>query len=310
VNPAGTAPPPASARLDGGRLRQIAVLTLGAVLLYWGSRYIPTGSNLHPNDFATGGPSMIELCDPANPQFIPVVAVRSPISTRLAPATAGEGEATAFTLTLRTASDKPIGPVDLITTHTRKLHLMVIDPSLEDYQHLHPEPGAQPGEWVYTMTPRRAGDYRVFADFVPAATGRGLYASAEFSVPGEARPPDARPVERVDQDGLRFTLRPNQRPWRAREQVELTFGVERLDGGPVQLERVMDAYAHLVAFDAQRSGFAHLHPDATEIDAAPDAYRPELQFRVLIPSPGWYAIWAQVAVDGVERYVPFWFRVE
>ena len=297
-------------RIGGRQVVHVVALTVAAIALYVLSRYIPTGSDLHPTDFATGGERMIELCDPANPQFIPVVAVRSPVATRLTPREAEVGVPTEFTLGLHTSSGKAIGPIDLMVTHTRKLHLMVIDPSLQDYQHLHPEPGERPGQWVYTMTPHRAGDYRVFADFVPTATGRGLYAAAEFTVPGEATAPAPRAVGRVEQEGLRFTLQPDQQPWRAREQVGLTFRVERLDGSPVHLELVMDAYAHLVAFDARRSGFAHLHPEPSETDAPPDPQRAELHFRVLIPSPGWYAIWAQVAVEGEERFVPFWFEVE
>ena len=33
-----------------------------------------------------------------------------------------------------------------------------------------PEPGRRLGEWTFTLTPARPGDYRVFADFTPAAT--------------------------------------------------------------------------------------------------------------------------------------------
>ena len=78
------------------------------------------------------------------------------------------------------------------------------------------------------------------------------------------------------------------------------------------METVMDAYAHLVAFDQARSGFAHLHPLGSEPGAPtihPDQTRPRLSFRVTIPNAGVYVIWAQVKLGGRERFAPFWFEV-
>ena len=72
---------------------------------------------------------------------------------------------------------------------------------------------------------------------------------------------------------------------------------------------VMDAYAHLVAFNVSRSGFAHLHPMQTDPMKAPDKVRPQLEFKITIPQAGKYVIWAQVSVAGHERFVPFWFDV-
>jgi hypothetical protein len=45
-------------------------------------RLLPTGTNLSHMDFRVDprATNAIEFCDPLNPQFIPVVAVRSPVS--------------------------------------------------------------------------------------------------------------------------------------------------------------------------------------------------------------------------------------
>jgi hypothetical protein len=229
---------------------------------------------------------------------------------------------------------------------------MAIDPSLRDYQHIHPEPGRAPGEWEFTMIPRRAGLYRVFADFTPAATARGLYASTEFSVPGT---PDLPPITDnwvYEADGLRFTLTPDA-PFRARAVVTLTLTIESVGGAnrnpsvgrpgdmggtpmprgtgilplglrepaesdlrpsdegrrPVPLEAVMGAYAHLVAFDEARSGFAHIHPQQLGLNWRPDPDRPRLTFQVQIPQAGRYVIWSQIKTGGQERFAPFWFEV-
>ncbi len=297
------------------------MVTLGAIVLFMIGRLLPTGTNLHQTDFSVAGGSgkVIEFCDPANPQFIPVVAVRSPVTMGLAAAggPVTVGRETSFTLTLATASGQPIGPVDLLVAHTRKLHLMVVDPALGDYHHVHPEPGEKPGEWTFAVTPSESGTYRVFADFTPAVTARGLYASADFEVAAAPRAGAPRPSVVVDHTpnrvfeahGLRFQLAADPDPIVSRQEARLTFTVERLDGGMVGLAPVMDAYAHLVAFNETRSGFAHLHPDQIDLSVRPDATKPTLTFRITIPEPGRYVIWAQVNVSGTERYAPFWFDV-
>ena len=263
----------------------------------------------------------IDFCDPLNPQFIPVVAMRSPVLMTLDAPPARAGEPWRARLTLRTASGKPIAPEDLLVVHTRLLHLLIVDPTLTDYQHVHPQPTRTPGEWGFSFTPRHAGTYRIFADFTPVATGRGLYANADLEVaaaadgaatPGRAARPGPEaggaPLA-VERDGYRFSLVAGTGPIRARQPADLKFVVTRADGGRVPMAPIMGAFAHLVAFDATRSGFAHLHPMEVDLAKAPDAVRPELNFKITIPRAGRYAIWAQLDLGGRETFVPFWFDV-
>lgn len=305
---------------------QIVLITLAAAGLYLGIRQLPTGTNLSHTDFRVSGGNSIEFCDPSNPQFIPVVAVRSPVTLTVDTPAGGAvaGQLVEVTATLVTSSGKPIAPADLLVTHTRPLHLLLLDPGLQDYQHVHPEPGAVPGSWTFRYTPRRAGTYRVFADFTPAATARGLYASADLPV---AAPAAGAPGEADDdrggapaagggegrtflyaRDGYRFTLEAGSLPVRAQAQAEFRFRVTRDDGSPAPLEPVMDALAHLVAVDAERSGFAHLHP-GNVAELPPGEIPRELVFQVTIPKAGRYVIWAQVQIAGRDLYAPFWFEV-
>lgn len=304
--------------LEPAQRRQFIAITVGAVAIFAVLRWLPTGTNLSHMDFRVDarGMSSIEFCDPLNPQFIPVVAVQSPVVMKVSAAHPPlAGETVNAVVALHTASGKPIVPDDLLVTHTRRLHLLIIDPTLTDYQHVHPEPGARPGEWSFAFTPRASGAYRVFADFTPAATSRGLYASADLAVGGP--PATTTSTMRtggngtltVERQGVRFALAPGALPLRAGQPLDLKFTMTRADGAAVALEPVMGAYAHLVAFDQARSGFAHLHPTEIDLLKKPDALRPELNFKLTIPSAGHYVIWAQVNLGGTEVFVPFGFEV-
>ena len=319
-----------SIRANARRWRQSALLTLGAVALFIVVRRLPTGTNLSHMDFRAQGKNVIEFCDPLNPQFLPVVAVHSPVTmTVTTEAEPAARQTIRATLTLVTSTGKPVGPADLLVAHTQKLHLLIVDPTLTDYQHVHPVPGLHPGEWTLQFAPRFGGLYRLFADFTPAATGRGLYASADLTVSdvatdivgqvgdraarptvGPTRMVDSRPGDTTDVvvDGYHFMLT-SAAPLRANRPADLALAVTRPDGGRVPLEPIMGAFAHLVAFDEGRSGFAHLHPNETDLARSPDGLAPRLTFKVTVPRAGSYAIWAQVKLGGREIFAPFWVEV-
>ncbi|MGA3007033.1 MAG: hypothetical protein ABSE59_03995 [Opitutaceae bacterium] len=325
-----------SATLTSSQRRQLWLLTLGAVALFVVVRRLPTGTNIPHYDYVPAGQSIVQFCDPGNPQFLPATQVQSPVTMTLAtagPATAGE--TVQAVLTLRTYSNKPLGPDDLATAHAKKLHLLIIDPTLTDYQHVHPVPAGAPGAWAFSFKPRAGGNYRFFADFVPVVTGLGLYAWADLPVAGLPEKEVERDVPGLrsfsdggsasserggdaalhqpwvcERDGYRFTITPGAWPIRANRLVDLKFAVERIGGGRVPLEVIMNAFAHLVAFDDQRSGFAHMHPQEYDITKPPDAVHPVLTFKLVLPRAGRYVIWSQVQIASREIFAPFWFDVE
>lgn len=319
-------------RAGGVNWRSVAWITGAALALYAGFRLLPTGTNLHHMDFQVSGANALEMCDPANPQFIPVVEARSPVRMELraeggdAPAA---GRETRWVLSLATLAGKPIGPVDLLTVHTKKLHLLVVDPTLRDYQHVHPEPGERPGEWIFAHTPRRAGAYRVFADFTPAATGRGLYSYADYTAAAGAAAAEGpsgwrAPAlgEAAERDGYVLSLNLEKGgAVKAGAPGTLIFSIRAKDGGAVPMEPVMGAYVHMTAFDQERSGFAHLHPRVEAGEAEPardgsaplpppkDPARPGFAFDVMIPREGTYLVWAQFKLRGEEWFQPFVLEV-
>lgn len=310
-----TTPGTPNSALSSAQWRQFVWITLAAVSLYVFFRFLPTGTDLNHMDFRVTGKNAIEMCDPSNPQFISVIAATSPVALTVKTAAApAAGREVQVTVRMTTANNKPIAPEDLVVMHTRKLHLLIADPSLTDYQHLHPEPTRVPGEWSFTFTPKLGGIYRIFADFTPAATNRSLYANVDLVVAGEqlSTPELAAamtPSWIGQRDAYRLELVPGTRQIRAGQATDLKFSVTNTGGGAVGLEPVMDAYAHLVAFDTARSGFAHLHPMDADLGVAPDSIKPTLSFKITIPAAGRYVIWAQLKINGREKFVPFWFDV-
>lgn len=292
--------------------RQTFVLTAVAVALFAFVRWLPlAGGSLHYSDFGAGERGFLEFCEPGTPQFAPVDRVHSPVQLELRTAQAlVPGVAVEVTAALTTTSGKRIVPDDLLLAHTRKLHLLVIDASLNDYQHVHPT-AQDGGDFVFVFTPQRAGRYRVFADFMPRATGRSLYAATVLDVAAPASSAAASTVDSREQtestvDGIRFQLGIDPAGVRINQTARLVLTMARADGGALELEDVMGAPAHLVAFDERCTGFAHLHPaPATAGLAARSDAGQRLAFSLHLTDPGYYRLWAQVRVDGRDVFAPF-----
>ena len=57
-----------------------------------------------------------------------------------------------------------VGPPDLIVAHTERIHLLLIDSTLTDYHHEHPQVSRVPGEYPFSFTPQKPGSYLAWVD--------------------------------------------------------------------------------------------------------------------------------------------------
>ena len=99
-------------------------------------------------------------------------------------------------------------------------------------------------------------------------------------------------------DGIRFDI--SGVPERLKTGVDYRFEltVSAADGGAVELEDVMGAKGHMVAFDAAGKGFAHMHPIDSVVSARSLEREAGLAFLFNVPNPGWYRVFAQIQVAG------------
>jgi hypothetical protein len=95
------------------------------------------------------------------------------------------------------------------------------------------------------------------------------------------------------------------------EGVELLFRAADENGKVLALRPVMGAFAHMVAFDPELRGFAHLHPLENILPAdASDSHQGALTFSFNPPKNGFYRLWAQVRIgEEAETFIPFDLKV-
>lgn len=294
-------------------MNRLAVSTFAITAACLGAYFAIRSLPVEPCEFLHYGEyvnaeGVIEGCGFDDVDFFDLNELKYPILVELRPLSVLEAQAPAdILLKLETSSGNRINWDAIAVSHTERIHAMVIGPELEDYHHVHPVPAGPPGEFLLSFTPRSSGQYRIFLDFIPLASGRRTLLAGDLSV---APSPGHQPLQRkpkalqADTHGFAFHLQPRSEQISAGEEVEYVLNVSRQDGSAPVLEPVMDSYAHLVVFDLPRSGFAHMHP-LDYLEAKEPMLNPDLRFRMRAASAGLYRVWAQVRLEGQDIFVPF-----
>lgn len=218
---------------------------------------------------------------------------------------------------------------DLVRSHERWVHLIVVRKDLGIYTHLHPEQTTRPGEFAVEATLPTAGNYWLFAE-VTRANGDHAVVREMLSVQGSAPAQEtvsAGATERVV-EGVRVTLA-GAEAIRVGEPVMFSFLVEdAATGGARQdLQPYLGAPAHVVILDEGGEEFAHVHgmlPVAEVVandrhaghevhgghDELPVAFGPMITASHTFTGAGLYKVWFEFQTDGQPLVADFVVRVQ
>ena len=217
-----------------------------------------------------------------------------------------------FEFKIEKADGSPLTSQDVALSHTQKIHLLAVDKTLNDYHHIHPVADSLfDGVWHFSLTPKLAGKYSVFLDFIPQKSPRRVLISSSFEVVGKSQSPVKREEclvfskENFDFELIKIPAEPGQ------DQIQLRLLARDKKGLDITLHPVMGAFAHMVAFDKNVNGFAHLHPLNEDLDNVnKTTFQGPLTFGFSPPGEGVYRLWAQVRTDIEEEvFIPFDLKI-
>lgn len=240
------------------------------------------------------------------------MAAQNTVKLVLKPATPFQaGKTIQVVVKLNAAADgKPISFDGLKEAHTKKLHLLIVDPSLTDYHHIHPVAGKNAGEFVFDFTPKKNDSYRVWADVIPVATGKQEYVMADMGSAAKEKTAINKTTSMTSTvDGYTFTLALDSEP-KAGAAVMGNITITK-DGKPfTQLEPVMGAFAHVVGFTEDYNSVLHIHPMGKEPTNDTERGGPKLEFHIEPKTAGFVKLFAQVRIDGKDIFAPFGVTVK
>lgn len=233
------------------------------------------------------------------------------IKTEIVSPLPSAGKSAPVVIRLTDSRGKPVTFDDLKVAHTEKLHLLIVDESLSDYHHEHPKPAEKPGEYRFAFDPRFGGEYRLWADVVPVATGKQEFSRAGMRISGSPAP-RAETTNMVVEDGnLRFELSTEDgEPLRVGKASLVKAKVTKDGRDFTELEPIMGAFAHVVAFPSDRESIAHVHPMGKEPKEATERGGPLLSFHIAPEKPGYHKIFLQTQIDGRDHFAAFGMKIE
>jgi hypothetical protein len=181
-------------------------------------------------------------------------------------------------------------------THDKLMHLVVARRDLSGFQHLHPVRSAD-GTWRAPLTFAAGGDYRVFADFLPAGRDEGTTLGADVPVAGAYQPaPLPAPSRTASVDGYTVTLAGTLTPGTT---SKLTLTVARAGRPVTDLQPYLAAYGHLIALRQGDLAYLHVHPEDSTTPG------PSITFYAEVPAAGTYRLYLDFKHGGTVRTAEF-----
>lgn len=217
------------------------------------------------------------------------------------------GEAHPLLLRLTTQDEAPVSSEDLVISHSRRLHLILVDEAGTDFQHLAPEPGNEPGIFRTSFLPASALGYRAWVVAVPAMTR--LTEILPWTLEGAtATDPVAPPTDAgaesyvVEREGVVVRLLgAGPGPLRIRGGTTnlLQVHVSRSDGNPLrELEPLWNAFVHLTLISWDFSSAHQVHAVGGEILSPALRGGPDFAFKLHPPKTGWWRLYLQLRLEG------------
>lgn len=184
---------------------------------------------------------------------------------------------------------------NLVETHTKILHLVVYDASLNEFNHVHPE--FDGSSWNVELNLPVNGNYMVWAQ---GETTSGKEFSIYRSLVVENGEPEI-PVAslgdvRVGVDGVTQVELASTKI-KAGKMVMIDFTVTRTDGTTPSLSPYLGAFAHVIATPLNGNELIHVHP--MEGDDANSG-----MLHATFPAAGEYRLWVQFNDDNELKTIP------
>jgi hypothetical protein len=272
-------------------LRQVGVITLVAVVGFFGLRALPdtqcTFLHADHQPVVVDGLEFCGLNEEAN--FYSPKALRFPVELKVM--TAAEG--TAGELRLLKDDGHPYYAHEIAISHTQRVHLHLRQVGGDrEYAHLHPQPAAD-GSWRFEVPVQLRGlPLRAYVDFTDVRTARTMLAEAQVAPAAGAA---ASAVGETRNRIVELTASTTQTGSSAMIRLRLAGPV----GKTLRLKPIMGSLGHAVVFSVDRpeAGYAHMHPT---LEGGEYADNPTLAFRLRLPAPGTYDFWLNLN-DGEDE---------
>jgi cytochrome c-type biogenesis protein len=219
---------------------------------------------------------------------------------------------------------------ELELDHTKYMHVIGIRNDMEEFFHVHPNPGGREGLWTAEHIFSKPGLYKIWSEIRKDGITHA-FGHPEFSIegPGEPYQKQVSLARNIIVRDYQVSLELEE-PVAKGHEHELTFDVHTLSGKEVVLEDYLAAKIHLTVIKDDWSEFIHTHPEEGEHHGfkvlrealanggGHDTSEEEhgVNFHVTFQEAGLYKVFAQLRPQGINLppdealTASFWIKVE
>lgn len=198
-------------------------------------------------------------------------------------------------------SNKMVSNSDLAITNEKKLHFIIFDSALKEFQHVHPQfmqgTNGNDGMWMVTAKLTANGEYFLFAEGTLAADNQDFLSSRPRGItitggtPTNTTPPQLNDSRVATVSNSVVTL--SNGMLMAKEANQMMIKFSRNDGSQPILSDYLGSRAHVIVAPSDASTLIHAHA----MPISPN----ELSLHILFPKPGGYRVWIQFIDGGVLK---------
>jgi uncharacterized membrane protein len=202
------------------------------------------------------------------------------------------GESLLTFRTTNTATNTPLLPTDLALVHEHLLHLIIVSPDFQFFDHVHPMPHND-GTFTLNYKFPKGDGFLLYADITPKGRKQQVFRHTfgHTDIPLQLTPSPAL-ARQIGDYHIELIPQPRQ------PVIGLhTFLLFRLykNGQPVtDLAPYIGAMGHCVILSEDSQTYLHCHPEMlTGPPAADTRAGPDIAFHTTFNTPGRYKVWGQ-----------------
>ncbi|MBN9492600.1 hypothetical protein J0H33_04545 [bacterium] len=198
---------------------------------------------------------------------------------------------------------------DIVESHERMLHTVVVSRDLAGFVHTHPVVGPDAGSFVGELNVSAAGTYLAFTEF-ERESGQRVLLRHEFDIGGPSKElAEPEPGDMVRRTAGYAVSLLHEESLHAGRSIAFVLEVrnEATGSGVRNLQPYLGAAAHVIIIRDASFQFSHHDGEplgGTESDTGPrqDGFGPYIGFEHVFEEAGVYRIWAQFnGADGETR---------
>lgn len=222
-----------------------------------------------------------------------------------------KGKLAQLSLVLTDEQDRPVSTGRLEAIDGDKIHLLAIDESLLDFQHLYPQPAGAVGHYMFSFVPASAHNYKIFVDIKPKGKpAEDIPVLLAGKDPCKGYCVNIMSADRAKIGDENIYVTTDRSTVHVGEDVIGKLNILGKNGVPANaLEPVLGSFAYIVGFYDDFNTVSHIRPVGFRPDKPTDRGSSPLLFVFHPLRAGYFKYFIQYRLNGQDVIIPMGIRV-